>query len=107
MSIGEKTIMELRRKTEVSDGMGGFSVTQEGKRYITGVLSTIKGTERYAADKITVAADFYWYIDYPIGVTITEKDIFVKGMTEYKIIYINDMGHVQDKILKITLKEET
>ena len=106
MPIGKKTEMELRRKTEVPDGFGGFVVKQEGKRYITGILSTIRGAERFAADKITVVADFYWYIDFPIGLTITEEDIFVKDTTEYKIIYINDMGANQNGRLKITLKEE-
>ena len=106
MPIGKKTTMELRRKTEVSDGMGGFVVTQEGKRYITGVLSTVRGAERYAADKLTVIADYNFYIDYPIGLTITEEDIFVKDTTEYKIIYLNNYGANQNLRLKITLKKE-
>uniref|UniRef100_A0A6H1ZQQ7 Head-tail joining protein n=1 Tax=viral metagenome TaxID=1070528 RepID=A0A6H1ZQQ7_9ZZZZ len=104
--IGKKVIMELRRGIEVSDGMGGYSTTLASLRNITGVLSTLRGAERLAADKITVVADYNFYIDFPIGVTITEKDIFVKGTTEYKIIYINNLGNVQDRRLQITLKEE-
>uniref|UniRef100_A0A6M3Y1I7 Putative head-tail joining protein n=1 Tax=viral metagenome TaxID=1070528 RepID=A0A6M3Y1I7_9ZZZZ len=104
--IGKKVTLELRRKTLVSDGMGGFVEGWAGLRNITGVLSTIRGDERLAADKITVVADYNFYIDFPIGVTITEKDIFVKGTTEYKIIYINNLGNVQDRRLQITLKEE-
>ena len=104
--IGKKVTLELRRKTEVSDGIGGVTTTIAGLRNITGVLSTIRGDERLSADKLIVIADFYWYIDYPIGVTITEKDIFVKGTTEYKIIYINNVGANQNRRLQITLKEE-
>jgi len=104
--IGKKTTLELRRKTEVSDELGGFIISWTGLRNITGVLSTIRGSERLSADKLTVIADFYWYIDYPIGETITEADIFVKDTTTYKIIYINNMGHTQGKRLKITLKKE-
>ena len=104
--IGKKTVLELRRKSEVSDGMGGVTTTVESLRNITGVLSTIRGSERYAADKITVVADFYFYIDFPVGITITEKDIFIKGTTEYKIIYINNVGANQNRRLQITLKEE-
>jgi len=104
--LGKKTILELRRKTEVSDGLGGFTTSWASLRNITGVLSTIRGAERVAADKITVIADYYFYIDYPIGVTITEEDIFVKGTTEYKIIYINNIGANQNRRLQITLKEE-
>lgn len=104
--IGKKVTMELRRKTETDDGMGGKIITWASLRKIIDVLSTIRGDERLSADKLTVIASHYFYIDFPIGLTITEKDIFVRGTTEYKIIYINNMGHVQDKRLRITLKEE-
>jgi len=104
--IGKKVTMELRRWTGTPDGMGGETFAWAGLRNITGVLSTIRGDERLSADKLTVIADHYFYIDYPIGIKITEKDIFVKGTTTYKIIYINNMGHTQGKRLRITLKEE-
>ena len=104
--LGKKTVMELRRYTEVSDGMGGFIIAYAGLRKITGVLSTITGTEMLSENKLTRIADFYWYIDYPVGIVITEKDIFVKDTTTYKIIYIQNIGHVQNKKLRITLKEE-
>ena len=86
--------------------MGGNTEGWAALRNITGVLSTVRGSERLSADKLTVIADYNFYIDYPIGVTITEEDIFVKDTTEYKIIYINDMGANQNGRLKITLKEE-
>jgi len=104
--IGKKVTMELRRETEVSDGKGGYTLSWTGLRNITGVLSTIRGNERLSADKLTVIADFNFYIDYPIGETITEEDIFQYGLRKFKIIYINDMGANQNKRLKITLKEE-
>jgi len=105
--IGPKVTMELRRKTETDDGMGGKTITWAGLRNITGVLSTIRGNERLSADKLTVIADYYWYIDYPIGETITEEDIFQYGIRKFKIIYINDMGANMNHRYKITLKEET
>ena len=86
--LGKKTEMELRRKTEISDGMGGITTSWAGLRKIKGVLSTITGTEMLSEDKLTIIADFYWYIDYPVGIEIQEKDIFVKDTTTYKIIYI-------------------
>lgn len=99
-------IMELRKKTTVDDGMGSWITTVESLRNITGVLSTIRGAERFAADKITVVADFYWYIDFPVGETITEENIFQYGTREFKIIYIANLGANQNKRLRITLKEE-
>ena len=104
--IGKKTTLELRRWTLTPDGMGGHTEGWAALRNITGVLSTIRGAERLAADKITVIADYNFYIDYPLGETITEEDIFVKGTTEYKIIYLNNYGANQNLRLKITLKKE-
>ena len=104
--LGKKTEMELRRKTEVSDGMGGITTSWAGLRKIKGVLSTIRGDERLSSDKLTVISSHNFFIDFPIGETITAKDIFIKGTTTYKIIYINNMGNMQGKKLKITLKEE-
>ena len=104
--IGKKVILELRRKTEVSDGMGGVTIAYAGLRKITGVLSTIRGDERLSSDKLTIIADFNFYIDFPVGEVITEADIFQRGTTTYKIVYINNLGANQNKKLKITLKEE-
>lgn len=104
--IGKKVTLELRRETETSDGMGGWTTTVEGKRYIRGVLSTIKGDERLSADKLTVISSHYFYIDFPIGLTITAEDIFRYGTRKFKIIYPTDMGANQEKRLRITLLEE-
>jgi len=105
--IGKKTTMELRRETTESDGMGGEFTYVKCKRNVTGVLSTIRGNERLSADKLTVIADYYFYIDYPIGETITEEDIFQYGIRKFKILYINNMGANMNQRYKITLKEET
>ncbi len=104
--IGKKVTLELRRKSLVSDGMGGFVESWAGLRNITGVLSTIRGNERLSADKLTVIADFNFYIDYPIGETITEEDIFQWGIREFKITFIADIGANQNQRLRITLLEE-
>lgn len=104
--IGKKVTMELRKKTTVSDGMGGFVETQESLRNITGVLSTIKGDERLSADKLTVISSHYFYVDFPIGLTITAEHIFQYGTRKFKIIYIANLGVNQNKRLRITLKEE-
>ncbi len=105
--IGKKTTMELRRKTETDDGMGGKTLTWAGLRNITGVLSTIRGNERLSADKLIVIADYYFYIDFLIGETITEEDEFYYGTRKFKIIHIANIGANQNQRYKITLKEET
>ena len=103
---GPKVEMELRRKTKTVDTMGGHTLTWAGLRYVTGVMSTIRGAERLSSDKLTVIADFYYFIDYPIGETITEEDIFQYGTRLFKIIHINNLGSNMNRPLTITLKEE-
>ena len=104
--IGKKTILELRRKTLVSDGMGGFVEGWAGLRYITGVLAVIRGIERLSADKLTIIQDHNFYINYPVGITLTELDEFYLGQRRFKIIFVNNLGASQNLRLKITLKEE-
>ena len=105
--IGPKTKLTLQRKTSDDDGMGGRTegVLTEIKS-IKGVLSTIRGDERLSADKKTVIADYYFYMDYPKGFTITEIDEFYLSTRKFKIIHINNLGANQNRKLKITLKEE-
>ncbi len=105
--IGPKVSVELRRKAETDDGMGGKTIAWAGLRNIEGVLSTIRGSERLSADKLMVIADYYFYIDYPIGETITEEDEFYYGTRKFKIIHIANIGANQNQRYKITLKEET
>ena len=104
--IGKKVTLELKRKTETPDGIGGITSTWAGLRYITGLLCNVRGTERLSADKLQVIADYYFYIDYPVGETITEEDMFQYGTRKYKIIFIYNMGGNQNKQLRITLLEE-
>lgn len=105
--IGPKITLELRRKTEVSDNMGGVTISWTGLRKIEGTLSTINGDERLSADKLTVIQTHNFYTDYPIGITLTAKDEFYYGDRQFKIIYPNNIGSNQNLRLKITLKEET
>ena len=104
--IGPKVIMKLQRETAVSDDMGGYTISLEDKGNITGALSTVRGDERLSADKLTVIASHYFYVYYSIGKTITEEDIFHYGTRIFKIIHIYNMGLNQNRILRITLKEE-
>lgn len=104
--IGKKVTLELRRESTEDDGMGGEFTYIEGKRYIKGVLSTIRGDERLSADKKTVISSHHFYIDYPIGISVTAEDIFRYGMRKFKILFPADIGANQEKRLRITLLEE-
>lgn len=106
--IGPKTTLILKRKTETADPAGGWTTTEATIKTIKGVLSTIRGNERLSADKLTVIADYYFFMDYPKGYTITEEDKFYNSdeTRTFKIIHINDLGANQNIRYRITLKEE-
>lgn len=105
--IGPKIQLELRRKNIVDDGAGSKTTTWEGKRRVSGTLIEINGDERLSADKLTVIRTHKFYIDFPVGITITEKDRFYYGERIFKIEHIGNIGANRDKELKITLNEET
>ena len=104
--IGPKRTLILKRVTETDDDMGGYTTVEATIKSIKGVLSTIRGAERLSADKLTVIADYHFYMDYPKGFTVTEEDIFYLDTRKFKILYINNMGANQNNRYKITLKEE-
>jgi len=105
--IGAKVEVELRRKTKTSDGYGGNTLTWAGLRTLKGVmtpLSSLQEREFKVNDKLTVTATHYFFIDYPIGVTITEEDILVLNDRIYEIIYVEDISLMKEKRLKLTIK---
>ena len=106
--IGPKTTLILKRKTEEADSAGGVTTTLATIKSIKGVLSTIRGNERLSADKLTVIADFNFFMDYPKGFTVTEEDVFYNSdeTRTFKIIHINNLGANQNRKYRITLKEE-
>ena len=107
--IGPKTTLILERIAKTVDSAGGWTETETTvKSGIKGVLSTIRGNERLSADKLSVVADFHFFMDYPKGYTITEKDIFYNSdeTRKFKIIHIVNLGANQNRRYRITLKEE-
>ena len=103
---GKKKTLTLERKTLEDDGMGGRKETWADVVNVKGVLCTIDGDERLAADKLTVISTHHFYIDFLHGETITEVDKFSMGTRTFKINYVNNIGANQNRALKITLKEE-
>lgn len=105
--IGYKVEVEIRRKTEVSDGVGGMIVTWQGLRILKGVMTpvaSLREREIIINDKLTVVATHYFFMNYPIGLTITEEDILVLGDKIYEIIYVEDISLMKEKRLKLTIK---
>ena len=105
--IGPKVQLELRRKNTTDDNAGSKTTTWEGKRRVSGTLVTLTGDERLSADKKTVIRTHNFYIDFPVGITITEEDKFCYGIRTFEIEHIGNIGANRSKELKITLNEET
>jgi len=104
---GTKIKMELRRKTKISDGMGGNTLKWRGIRFLKGdmtPLSSLREREFKVDDKLTIIATHYFFIDYPTGLTITEEDILILDNKTYEILYVEDISLMKKKRLKITIK---
>jgi SPP1 family predicted phage head-tail adaptor len=105
--IGHKVELELRRGNTVDDRAGSKTTTWEGKRRLSGVLVTLTGDEMLDADKLAVIQTHKFYIDFPVGETITAKDRLYYGARVFEIKHAHNIGANRSKQLKIVLKEET
>ena len=83
--IGPKCILVLQKYTKVSDGMGGHTWVYQSVRKMKGVLTSLSGNERYVTGKIEVFRTHRFMVDFPRGVTITEKDRFTLGIRTFDI----------------------
>ena len=90
MVPGPKTTLVLQKYTLVDDGMGGTTETWQAKRKMKGVLISLSGNERFITGKIEVYRTHQFMVDYPIGLTITEKDKFVLGARKFDIQVVVD-----------------
>lgn len=104
--LGPKIQLILQRMTLVDDGMGGKIEKWSSLRKIKGVLVPLKGNERFITGKTEMFASHKFFIDYPKGLTITQKDRFALGARTFEIRFIADPAerHVH---LEIDLEEIT
>ncbi len=96
--------MVLQQWTGVSDGMGGETFVHQSVRKIKGVLTPLTGDERLITGKVEVFADYMFAIDFPKGISITEKDRFVLKARKFDISLITDPAE-QHRHLEIMLEE--
>jgi len=105
MPIGRKKTLILLQLTDTADGMGGFTRTWAEKRKVEGVFTSLSDKERfYINDKKTVLSNYKFHVDYPIGITITEKDQFKLDTRLFEIVGIDNPGD-QNIILTFSLLE--
>jgi len=105
MTIGPKTTLTLERyATPTSDGQGGATVAWYSVRDITGSLLTVNARELYYAGKVSTESTNIFYIDNPVGLTLSNKDRFRKLTRVFEIEEIKDPTQ-QCRWLRVFLKE--
>ena len=90
MLLGARTEMVLQQYQLVPDGQGGFLETWQPKRQMKGVLIALSGRERFVTGKTEVFRTHKFIVEFPKGITVTEKDKFVLGAREFDIQVVSD-----------------
>jgi len=90
MVPGPKTELVLQRYTLVDDGMGGSTLTYQGRRNVKGVLISLRGNERFITGKTEVFRTHKFLMKFPIGIVITEIDKFTLGVRKFDIKIVVD-----------------
>lgn len=106
MSVGPKTTLSLYSKTDVADGMGGYTRTwAETKKSVIGTLSTLTTKERMMYGKKAEAADYIFITDYIFGGTYDSMDEFRSGTRIFGIDGVeNPMGQSRFTIFFLSEK---
>jgi len=103
--IGPQTTMQLQRLTVTKDSDGSIIETWAALQNFTGGLHRSKGNERLGADRSIVYSTHVFYIDFPVGVTITEKDRFLYGTRVFDIVIVRNPAnmnhHLEIELLEV------
>lgn len=106
MVLGPKTEMMLQKHTLAPDGQGGFLETWQAKRKMKGVLISLRGNERFITGKTEVYRTHKFVVDFPVGITITEKDRYALGARTFDIQVVSDPAETH-RFLEVELLEVT
>jgi head-tail adaptor len=91
MSAGPKVEVEIQRKTETPNGMGGFVITWYGFKKLKGTLLALRARERNTNNGTKVYSDHYFQCPFPRGVEITEEDRLLYLGDVYEITFSDDL----------------
>lgn len=106
MVLGPKTELILQKFTLVKDDMGGYTETWQAKRKMKGILLSLSGRERFVTGKTEVFRTHKFVVDFPVGITVTEKDKYALGARTFDIQVVADPAEAH-RHLEIDLKEIT
>lgn len=95
--IGPQTLMILQTLTTSVDSLGSIVETYTPIKSISGVLTKpSKGiqTERVMNNKMSVIADYVFFMDYDSSITFSEKDRLVTGNRTFDILWSYNPGNM-------------
>jgi len=102
--FGMKKTLELQRWTATTDSIGGQTFTWLTIREIEGTLIPLPAREQMMTGKEDIVADYKFCLDYPLDLTITEKDRFVLGTRTFEVVFCLNPAE-NDVFLVLGLKE--
>lgn len=89
---GPKATLKIQRKSEVSDGMGGFVTTWIDVAPIRGTLTNVERNEKFLSDSTRVMSTHYFMTRYNPNITITEADRLAFGTEIYEIVFVDNIS---------------
>jgi len=102
---GPKAIFQIQRRTDASDGAGGFVTVWTDVENIRGTLTRVEGWEKFIGDSTRVSTTYILMMKYKDGLNITTKDRVRNGAKLYEIIAEPEDVALKNRFLQITLRK--
>lgn len=101
---GPKATFKLQRKTETSDGMGGFTSIWSNVASVRGTLTIVERNEKFISDSTRVKSTHYFMTKYKSELAITEKDSLTFGTDIFEITFVDNVA-MQNRFYEISLRK--
>lgn len=101
---GPKATFKLQRKTETSDGMGGFTSIWSNVANLRGTLTIVERNEKFISDSTRVKSTHYFMTKYKAELSITEKDRLAFGTDIFEVTFCDNVG-MQNRFFEISLRK--
>lgn len=101
---GPKATFKLQRKTETSDGMGGFTSIWYNVANLRGTLTIVERNEKFISDSTRIKSTHYFMTKYKAELSITEKDRLAFGTDIFEITFVDNIS-MQNRFWEISLRK--
>lgn len=101
---GPKCTMFLQKKTDTSDGMGGYSTVWAETAKLSGTFTTVDKWEKFISDTVRTKVTHYFMTKYNPSLSITESDRMRNGSDIYEIVLVDNVA-LKGRFWEISLKK--